>query len=278
MRAELDPRDPQQLGGHATGCGNDVGHHQIGREVAQDWHVKHGHLRGAPVNPGPGVDIVVDRRKPVQLNGVNAGIPGGVDPFHPGEQSGLIAGFGEALAQRDRGKRVPGIRPGDHRDAHRPTLPQRHSRTLASMTDPTQTSPETVENIRTVEGFLNALQDEDFEAADAALDDNLVYENVGMPTIHGRHRAMTLFRRMEGRMRFEVKIHRIAADGAAVLTERSDAIIFGPLRLQFWVCGVFEVHDGRITLWRDYFDFFDMLKATLRGIAALALPSLKASF
>jgi limonene-1,2-epoxide hydrolase len=146
------------------------------------------------------------------------------------------------------------------------------------MTDAKQTSPETGESIRTVEGFLNALQEEDFDAADAALDDNLVYENVGLPTIHGRHRTMQLFRRMEGRMRFEVKIHRIAADGAAVLTERSDAIIFGPLRLQFWVCGVFEVHDGRITLWRDYFDFFDMVKATARGIAALALPSLKASF
>ena len=66
-----------------------------------------------------------------------------------------------------------------------------------------------------------------------------------------------------------MKIHRIAADGAAVLTERTDALIFGPLRLQFWVCGVFEVHDGRITLWRDYFDFFDMFKATLRGLAAL---------
>jgi limonene-1,2-epoxide hydrolase len=146
------------------------------------------------------------------------------------------------------------------------------------MTDLTQSSSEITENIRTVEGFLNALQDEDFEAADAALHENLVYENVGLPTIHGRHRAMTPFRRMEGRMRFEVKIHRIAADGAAVLTERSDALIFGPLRLQFWVCGVFEVHDGRITLWRDYFDMFDMVKATLRGIAALALPSLRASF
>jgi limonene-1,2-epoxide hydrolase len=146
------------------------------------------------------------------------------------------------------------------------------------MTDSKRTSPETGESIRTVEGFLNALQEEDFDAADAALDDNLVYENVGLPTIHGRHRTMQLFRRMEGRMRFEVKIHRIAADGAAVLTERSDAMIFGPLRLQFWVCGVFEVHDGRITLWRDYFDFFDMVKATARGVAALALPSLKASF
>jgi limonene-1,2-epoxide hydrolase len=142
----------------------------------------------------------------------------------------------------------------------------------------TELTDTTVENTRTVEGFLNALQDSDLEAAEAALDDNLVYENVGLPTIRGRARAIKLFRQMEGRAGFEVKIHRIAADGAAVLTERTDALIFGPLRLQFWVCGVFEVHDGRITLWRDYFDFFDMVKATVRGLAGLVLPSLRATF
>jgi limonene-1,2-epoxide hydrolase len=142
----------------------------------------------------------------------------------------------------------------------------------------TELTDTTVENIRTVEGFLNALQDSDLEAAEAPLDDNLVYENVGLPTIHGRARAIKLFRRMEGRAGFEVKIHRIAADGSAVLTERTDALIFGPLRLQFWICGVFEVHDGRITLWRDYFDFFDMFKATVRGLAGLVLPSLRATF
>ena len=135
-----------------------------------------------------------------------------------------------------------------------------------------------VANTRTVEGFLNALQDEDFEAAEAALDDNLVYENVGLPTIRGRARAIKLFRQMEGRAAFEVKIHRMAADGAAVLTERTDALIVGPLRLQFWICGVFEVHNGRITLWRDYFDFFDMFKATVRGLAGVIVPSLKATF
>jgi len=137
---------------------------------------------------------------------------------------------------------------------------------------------QTRENTRTVEAFLHALADEDFDSAAAALANDLVYQNVGFPTIYGRERAMKLFRRMAGRARFEVKIHRIAADGAAVLTERTDALIFGPLRLQFWVCGVFEVHDGQITLWRDYFDFYDMLKATVRGLAALALPSLKATF
>ena len=107
---------------------------------------------------------------------------------------------------------------------------------------------QTLENTRTVEVFLHALQDADLDTAGAALAEDLVYQNVGLPTIHGRRRAMKLFSSLGGASGFEVKIHRIAADGAAVLTERTDALIFGPLRLQFWVCGVFEVHDGQITL------------------------------
>jgi len=128
---------------------------------------------------------------------------------------------------------------------------------------------------RTVEVFLNALQDHDIDAAGAVLDENLIYENVGFPTIRGRARAMKLFRGMEGRAGFEVKIHRIAVNGAAVLTERTDALVFGPVRLQFWVCGVFEVHDGRITLWRDYFDMVDFGKAIIRGLAGALIPALR---
>jgi limonene-1,2-epoxide hydrolase len=126
-----------------------------------------------------------------------------------------------------------------------------------------------------VENFLYALQDEDFDTADSLLADNIVWQNVGWPTMHGRHRIMKLFRRGQGRAGFEVKIHRIAADGNAVLTERTDVLIFGPIRLQFWVCGVFEVHNGRITLWRDYFDMFDFAKATLRGLVGMVIPSIK---
>jgi limonene-1,2-epoxide hydrolase len=80
---------------------------------------------------------------------------------------------------------------------------------------------------------------------------------------------------MEGRMGFEVELHRNVAEGNTVLNERTDAIVLGPLRLQFWVCGVFEVHDGQITLWRDYFDFYDFTKAILRGIAGTVIPSLR---
>ena len=136
---------------------------------------------------------------------------------------------------------------------------------------------QTLENTRTVEVFLHALQDADLDTAGAVLAEDLVYQNVGLPTIHGRRRAIKLFSSLGGASGFEVKIHRIAADGAAVLTERTDALILGPLRIQFWACGIFEVRDGRITLWRDYVDIYDMFKGFLRGLAGLVIPSLKAT-
>lgn len=143
------------------------------------------------------------------------------------------------------------------------------------MTDQASPTRPDLDNVRAVETFLYAMQDEDFDTVDRLMADNIEWQNVGFPTIRGRERIVGMMRRGEGRLGFEVKIHRIAAEGNAVLTERTDALVFGPLRLQFWVCGVFEVHAGRITLWRDYFDTLDFVKATVRGIAATVFPSLR---
>jgi limonene-1,2-epoxide hydrolase len=143
------------------------------------------------------------------------------------------------------------------------------------MTDKASRVRSDVDNARTVETALYALQDQDFDTVDSAFADEIVWQNVGFPTMRGRERIVNLLRRGQGRVGFEVKFHRIAADGNTVLTERTDALVIGPLRLQFWVCGVFEVHGGRITLWRDYFDMLDITKATLRGLAATVVPSLR---
>ncbi|WP_445169790.1 limonene-1,2-epoxide hydrolase family protein [Mycolicibacterium sp. Dal123E01] len=144
------------------------------------------------------------------------------------------------------------------------------------MTEQTTNVSSDIDNAHTVEVFLNALQEQDLATADAQLDDNLVYQNVGFPTIRGRVRAMKLFKRMDRpSLGFEVKIHRIAVNGPVVLTERTDVLRVGPVRLQFWVCGVFEVSNGRITLWRDYFDMYDMLKATARGVAGAVVPAIR---
>jgi limonene-1,2-epoxide hydrolase len=127
--------------------------------------------------------------------------------------------------------------------------------------------------------FLNALQASDPDAVIALADDDIVYSNVSLPSIRGKDRfaraVRTYFRRNMG---FEVIVHNIAENGGSVLTERSDAIILGPFRAQFWVCGVFEVHDGKITLWRDYFDWRDTTVATIRGLLGIVIPGLRARF
>ncbi len=135
-----------------------------------------------------------------------------------------------------------------------------------------QAGPET--NVAIVEKFLYALRDKDLDTAGSLLADNLVYQNVGLPTIHGRRRTVKLL----SRVGFDVKIHHSAADGDVVLNQRTDAIILGQIRLNFWVCGVFEVHGGQITLWRDYFDAFDFTKAIVRGLAGAVVPSLQRKF
>jgi limonene-1,2-epoxide hydrolase len=73
--------------------------------------------------------------------------------------------------------------------------------------------------------------------------------------------------------RFEAQTHRLAATGPVVLTERTDVLVVGRVRVAFWVCGTFEVQDGRITLWRDYFDWAATTAALVSGVAR-ALGSL----
>ena len=47
---------------------------------------------------------------------------------------------------------------------------------------------------------------------------------------------------------------RAAASGPVVLLERLDRHLVGDTWIELPVTGVYEVHDGRITYWRDYFD------------------------
>lgn len=127
-----------------------------------------------------------------------------------------------------------------------------------------------------VETFLAALGAADLETAAELLDEHVTWVNVGLPTIRGRQRTMALLQSLgkPGRS-FEVYLHAIATNGRTVLTERTDAIVIGRLRFQIWVTGRFDVHNGRIVLWRDTFDFSDSLRAMLRGVAGALIGALR---
>lgn len=144
------------------------------------------------------------------------------------------------------------------------------------MTDQASQTSTDAADIATVEKFLFSLRGPDLDTAAALIADDIVYQNVGFPTVRGSRRVLAVFRGLDRpAFGFDVAIHRTASDGGVVLNERTDVLRIGPVRLQFWVCGVFEVRDGRITLWRDYFDMFDMTKALVRGLAGAAIPALR---
>lgn len=131
-----------------------------------------------------------------------------------------------------------------------------------------------------VRRFLTALADGDADAAIDLVAENLVYENVSLPTIRGKQRFAKGARQFYARgIGFDVRIHALTQAGSSVMTERTDALTWGRFRAQFWVCGSFEVNSaGEITLWRDYFDWVDVLKANVRGLIGMVVPSVTARF
>ena len=139
--------------------------------------------------------------------------------------------------------------------------------------DPLPTDPQAV-----VEAFLAALAQPDMTVAGALLAEDITYVNVGMPTLRGRDRVVQVLGGL-GRpgFGFEVYLHAISASGGTVLTERTDVLLLGRVRMQFWVAGRFDVVDGEITLWRDAFDYVDILRATVRGLLGAVLPPLRPS-
>ncbi|MDV6303753.1 limonene-1,2-epoxide hydrolase family protein [Rhodococcus cerastii] len=126
---------------------------------------------------------------------------------------------------------------------------------------------ETQQATETVLDLFDALRSRDTDRAMSLLDNRIVWHNVGLPEVRGRANAgkfvAMLARPAFG---FDVIVHNIAADGNVVLTERTDVLIWRRLRIEFWVCGTFEMRDGRIAVWRDYFDTVDFLKGVVRGI------------
>jgi limonene-1,2-epoxide hydrolase len=121
-----------------------------------------------------------------------------------------------------------------------------------------------------------ALQAGELDEALALLADDILYVNVSLPAIRGRARIERLFRPALERWHggFRVHFHTIATNGRTVLTERTDELILGPVKQRIWVYGRFDLVDGKIVLWRDSFDWLDVLVGLVRGLAGTVLPAL----
>ena len=102
---------------------------------------------------------------------------------------------------------------------------------------------------------VRLLERRDIDAALSLLADDCEYDNVPIGKLHGRDAVWdALTRFIAPASEVEWVTLREAETGAVVFNERIDRfhMPFGWVELP--VAGVWEVNDGRITLWRDYFD------------------------
>jgi limonene-1,2-epoxide hydrolase len=95
--------------------------------------------------------------------------------------------------------------------------------------------------------------------------DDAVYHNIPMDPLTGRDTIKSFIAGFAGGAeQIDFRVRNIVADGNVVLTERVDVFVMPNGKVELPVMGAFEVRDGKIAAWRDYFDmkqFMDQMSA-----------------
>jgi limonene-1,2-epoxide hydrolase len=106
----------------------------------------------------------------------------------------------------------------------------------------------------TVNAFIGHLNALDYAAAFALLSDDIVYHNIPMSPVVGPASVKAVFDQISATA-IDWIVHASAEHDGHVLNERTDRFrLPGGRWVELRVMGSFEVLDGRITAWRDYFD------------------------
>lgn len=106
-----------------------------------------------------------------------------------------------------------------------------------------------------VRRFCDAFARRDVDELVGFFADDAVYHNIPLAPAQGTEAIRaTLESFVPASPSIEFVMVNIASAGPVVLTERIDKMTFAGRDVELPVAGVFEVHDGKITAWRDYFD------------------------
>jgi limonene-1,2-epoxide hydrolase len=115
--------------------------------------------------------------------------------------------------------------------------------------------------IETVQAFCDSWAAGDLDATMAFFADDAVYHNIPVDPVSGVDAIRaTIAGFTTGVESVEFRVDHIAATDNTVLTERVDVFVFPNGRVELPVSGTFELRDGKIAAWRDYFDMNQFIK------------------
>ena len=116
--------------------------------------------------------------------------------------------------------------------------------------------------VEVVRRFCAAWADGDLDAIVGAFTDDAVYHNIPLDPVTGPEAIRTFIEGFIGGVdSVEFQIRNIVGSGDVVLTERVDVFVAPGKRIELPVMGTFELRDGRIAAWRDYFDLQSFMTA-----------------
>lgn len=119
----------------------------------------------------------------------------------------------------------------------------------------------TATSIETVQAFTAAIAKKDFATAIQYIAEDCEYENVPMSKVTGPEGVRSVLEPfLAPTSENEFVVRRAVADGPVVFIERVDRHHIDTGWVELPVAGVFEVHDGKITAWTDYFDLGMLVK------------------
>jgi limonene-1,2-epoxide hydrolase len=108
---------------------------------------------------------------------------------------------------------------------------------------------------KVVNEFCNAWPRKNIEELLGYFSDDAVYHNIPMEPARGKaaiKAVINSFLPMSKSIEFKI-LHTVSA-GNVVMNERVDMFDTGTKKISIPVAGVFEVKNGKISAWRDYFD------------------------
>ncbi|MBI1885214.1 MAG: nuclear transport factor 2 family protein [Chloroflexi bacterium] len=121
-------------------------------------------------------------------------------------------------------------------------------------------------NVKLVADFCRAWSRRDVDEIVEYFTEDAVYHNIPMPPINGKQAIANILRAIVGpASAIDWEVLNVAASGALVFTERIDGFEMAGRKVELPVAGVFEVVDGKIKAWRDYFDMATWTRQTSAG-------------
>ena len=110
------------------------------------------------------------------------------------------------------------------------------------------------ENVALVQRFCDAWSNYNIDDILEYFTDDAIYHNMPIQPVQGKDGIRGMVEQfMSAFTGAEWIVKNISASGDVVLTERVDKFL-GEKPMSLQVMGAFEIKDGKIAAWRDYFD------------------------